>query len=301
MSVAFLFPGQGAQRAGFLHNLPAAEAVDRTLAEASAWLGYDAKELDSEESLGGTVGTQLALLVAGVAFARSMMAAGVRPHAMSGMSVGMFAAATAAEALTLPDALSLVRLRGELMQSAFPGGTHGMAVVEGLGRRAVELLLQDDITIANENAPLQFVCAGEMSALDSFCVRALEAGAACATRLRMAVPSHTPALASAAKVLRRAIEQIPMRPPARLLFGNRRARPIASVEALVEELAENMAAPVMWRDVMSGLEAEGITLFLEAPPGHTLANLARANLRDVQVMSADNARWDSLVRAAQRT
>ena len=93
MTVAFLFPGQGAQSEGLLHQLPQHAEVTRTLAEASAALGLDVGALDNAEALRSTAAVQTTLLIAGVATARALMADHVHPAAVAGMSVGAFGAA----------------------------------------------------------------------------------------------------------------------------------------------------------------------------------------------------------------
>ena len=130
MTVAFLFPGQGSQSAGMLHQLPQHAEVTRTLQEASDVLGRDVGALDNAESLRSTAAVQETLLIAGVATARALMAEQVRPVAVAGMSIGAFGAAVACGTLSFADALPLVRLRGELMQKSFPSG-YGLAVIEG--------------------------------------------------------------------------------------------------------------------------------------------------------------------------
>jgi len=302
MSFALLFPGQGAQSAGFLHTLPENAAVRAVFAEASAWLGYDVLSLDSEEALRGTVAVQLGLLVAGCAFARFLAAQDAAPHCAAGMSVGAFAAAVAAGALTLEDALRLVKRRAELMDAAFPGGTHGLAVIEGLRRREVEALLAETaLMLANENSLTQFVVAGEKRELEVVRARAMELGAHRAVLLRMSVPSHSEALRPAASALAEFAKDIQMRAPKFAVFSNQSARAITTADALRQDLVENMAAPVLWRDVMGAMQERCVTIFLEAPPGHTLTNLVQANLPDAQAFSAAETRWDVLLRAAARS
>ena len=133
MSVAFLFPGQGSQRPGMLHDLPDAAAVTDTLDEASEVLGRDVRALDSAEALTSTVSTQLALLVAGVATDRALAARGARPDMIAGHSVGGFAAAVSAGVLAFADAVRLVRLRALLMEEAYRSG-HGPSETVPLSR-----------------------------------------------------------------------------------------------------------------------------------------------------------------------
>ncbi|MGA7502253.1 MAG: acyltransferase domain-containing protein, partial [Isosphaeraceae bacterium] len=108
MMVAFLFPGQGAQVEGLLHQLPEHPEVTRTIEEASEALGLDIDALDSAEALRSTAVVQQALLIAGVATARALMAEHVQPAAVAGMSIGAFGAAVACGTLSFADALPLV-------------------------------------------------------------------------------------------------------------------------------------------------------------------------------------------------
>ena len=141
MTIAFLFPGQGAQREGLLHQLPQHAEVTRTIHEANAVLGLEFYSLDNAESLRSTAAVQTALLIAGVATARALIAEQVHPAAVAGMSIGAFGAAVACGTLSFADALPLVRLRGELMQAAFPGG-YGLAAIQGLDEVQVEAIVE---------------------------------------------------------------------------------------------------------------------------------------------------------------
>ena len=98
MSIAFLFPGQGAQTPGFLHRLPDNEPAAATLEEASHVLGQDVFELDKEATLASTVAVQLTTVIAGVALARAIGTRGVEPQAVAGLSVGAFTAAVVCRA-----------------------------------------------------------------------------------------------------------------------------------------------------------------------------------------------------------
>ena len=109
MNTAFLFPGQGAQKPGMLHELVDDPAVQLTLDEMSDILKSDVRLLDSPEALNSTVSVQLAFLASGVATARALQRCGAICCAVADLSVGAFAAAVVAEAVTLEDAVILVR------------------------------------------------------------------------------------------------------------------------------------------------------------------------------------------------
>ncbi|MFM7704047.1 MAG: ACP S-malonyltransferase, partial [Rubrivivax sp.] len=133
---AFVFPGQGSQSVGMLQAWGDHPAVHATLEEASAALGEDVGRLIREgpkEALDLTTNTQPVMLTAGIACYRAWLAeGGPEPVAVAGHSLGEYTALVAAGALTLADALPLVRLRAQAMQQAVPVGAGAMAAILGL-------------------------------------------------------------------------------------------------------------------------------------------------------------------------
>ncbi|MBI0451616.1 acyltransferase domain-containing protein, partial [Dickeya dianthicola] len=187
MKILFTFPGQGAQQVGMLQQLPADTAV---LDDAAAVLGDEIRQLDSPQALRHTRAVQLCLLITGVAWARALMARGVMPDMVSGLSIGAFPAAVVAGVLRFDDALRLVALRGELMEQAYPQG-YGLTAIMGLSQPEVEaLLVGSGAYLANLNAERQIVIAGSDESMAQVAERALQRGASRAQRLRVSVPSH---------------------------------------------------------------------------------------------------------------
>src|SRR5213595_3653919 len=130
--IAYIFPGQGAQTVGMGRDLaeqyPAARAV---FAEADAALGFALSRLCFEgpaEELQLTENTQPAILTVSVAALRAAEAEGLpRPDFVAGHSLGEYSALVAAGALSLRDAVQVVRKRGRYMQEAVPVGAGAMA------------------------------------------------------------------------------------------------------------------------------------------------------------------------------
>jgi malonate decarboxylase epsilon subunit len=192
MNTAFLFPGQGSQRPQMLHDLVRHPSVDDTLSEASGILGFDVRTLDSADALQSTVSVQLGLLVVGVATARALLRSGLQPLAVAGLSVGAFAAAVAAEALTFPDAIRLVRSRAEQMEQMYPTG-YGLSAIVGLTENHVVRLvntansLERPVFVSNINAPKQIVIAGSIEGMKIVLEQALLQGARKAEPLDVSV------------------------------------------------------------------------------------------------------------------
>jgi malonate decarboxylase epsilon subunit len=306
MSVAFLFPGQGAQNEGLLHYLPQHPEVARTIAEARTLLGQDIGALDNPEALRSTAAVQTALLIAGVATARALMAENVLPAAVAGMSIGAFGAAVACGTLSFEDALPLVQLRGELMHAAFPNG-YGLAFIEGLNEIRIGNLVEQirtaesPVYVSNINAPRQIVIAGSDAALAAVIAQALQQGARRAERLAVSVPSHCPLLQPVADRLARATSTLPLRPPAVPYMSNRGGRALFDADAIREDLATSVAHPVRWFDALEVLRELGTNLFIEMAPGHVSTNLVAESIPGVRAISiADRGlRYAGVVAARQ--
>lgn len=306
MTLALLFPGQGAQSPGFLHRLPQHDAVRETLDEGSAALGLDVLSLDDAEALRSTVAVQIGLTVAGVAIARALAHEGLVPQFSAGLSVGAYAAAVSCEALAFGDALHMVRKRAELMEGAWPSG-YGLTAVAGLSETQVETLAQahardggERVYVANVNAPRQIVVAGADAALDAFAARALAAGARKAQRLAVSVPSHCELLADASEALTNWARDIPFRAPRGVYVDNRGGRPLYSADAIRADLATNMRYTVRWYDALTVMIESGASVLAEAPPGQVLTDITREQYPEVVALAASSLPVERLVAIVRR-
>jgi malonate decarboxylase epsilon subunit len=287
MKVAFLFPGQGSQEPGMLHRLISHRAAEEVLQEMSQTLGFDVRVTDSENALKSTISTQLALLASGVATARVLIQSGVRPIAVAGLSIGAFAAAVVAEAISLSDATRLVRSRAEQMERMYPSG-YGLAALIGLNEARVSELVKavssepHPVFVGNINAPRQIVIAGSVDGIKGVLHRAVELGARKAELLPVSVPSHCPLLQPVAQSLRKQLGSMQIRDPQFVYISNVKARAIRSAVAVAADLADNIAHGVRWHDATCVAQELGCQLFLEMPPGHALSDLVHVNLLEAE-------------------
>lgn len=302
MTVLFTFPGQGAQKPGMLHALPAHPATERTLAEATQALGRDVLALDAAEALRSTVAVQLSLLVAGVAMARVLAAHGAAPRMVAGLSIGAWPAAVIAGVLDISDAVRLVELRARLMEDAYPHG-YGMTAIGGLTRRQLEPLLAQvhgPAYLANLNAPRQLVVSGSAPALDAVAALALAHGATRAERLAVPVPSHSPLLDDQARTLACACDQVARKRPRITYISSSAARALFDADRIMADLAANMARPVLWADTLRHAWERGARTALEMPSGSVLTRLAlEADFGAGIALCADGNRLDTLVQVAR--
>jgi malonate decarboxylase epsilon subunit len=301
MGVAFLFPGQGSQVSAMLHVLPDHPEIARTLDEVSETLGQNVLELDSTSALQSTVSVQLALLASGVAVARALIADGVEPEAVAGMSVGAFAAAVVASVLNLADGVRLVKQRAEMMVGLYPKG-YGLAAIIGLNEEQVSILVQEThsvqtpVYVANINAPRQIVIAGSNDGMYKVLEAARKSGALKAVRLDVSEPSHCPLLEPVADALKKSLQAIRLQQPTMVYMGNVNGRALRSAEAIAEDFASNIAHGVRWHDATTVLEELGFRLFLEMPPGHVLTHLAGEAFLDVEAVAVGEVSLKNAVR-----
>jgi malonate decarboxylase epsilon subunit len=305
LSIAFLYPGQGAQFAGMLHQLPEHSKVDETLHEASEVLGPDVLLLDTDTALASTVPVQLGLFVSGVAVTYALQAEGIKPDVVAGLSVGAFAAAVAAGALSFKDGLNLVKLRAELMEETYPEG-YGLSVIIGLNERQLSEIVSEfskpesPVFLANINAPTQIVIAGFDAGMESVLHRAKNEGAHTTRRLPVSVPSHCVLLQSIADELIRRLANIEMRAPNAIYISNRRARALRDPEAIREDLATNIAHAVRWHEATEVAYERGIRLFVELPPGQTLTDLTSTAFPDARSIALRQMPIDTAVKLIKR-
>ncbi|MGF6574319.1 malonate decarboxylase epsilon subunit [Paraburkholderia sp. GAS333] len=305
--LALLFPGQGAQTNGFLHNLPTHQAVRDTLDEASQVLDVDVLTLDTSDALRSTVAVQTGLTIAGVAITRALAAEGLAPEISAGLSVGAYPAAVSCGAVPFDAALKMVRRRAELMETAYPSG-YGLAAVSGLTEHQLETLAAQHadetaqrVYIGNVNAPRQIVMAGANAALDAFIERALAAGARKATRLAVSVPSHCELLAQATDELIAYAHDVPFQTPHSTYVGNRGGRPLYTAAAIRDDLATNMRYTVRWFDALTVMQEMGARVLIEAPPGQVLTDITREYFPQTTALAASTfSEFDRLVATARR-
>jgi malonate decarboxylase epsilon subunit len=269
-----------------LHDLVDDPVVESTLDEVSDVLRTDVRLLDSPDALNSTVSVQVALLASGVATARALQRHGVTCCAVAGLSVGAFAAAVVAEAIALKDAVGLVRSRAEKMERLYPVG-YGLAAIVGLNERQVTAIVDSVHTAANPvfvgniNAPRQIVVAGSVEGMQKVLKEASRQGARKAELLHVSVPSHCPLLSSVADSLRLQLNSVELKAPKFPYIANVNGRAVRSASGVATDLADNIAHGVRWHDATIVAEELGCNLFLEMPPGHTLADLAEENIPGV--------------------
>ncbi len=283
---AFVFPGQGSQSVGMLDAWGDHPAVRDTLAEASSALDQDLARLIHEgpkEALELTTNTQPVMLTAAIAAFRAWRAeGGAMPAAVAGHSLGEYSALVAAGALTLADALPLVRFRAEAMQRAVPVGAGAMAAILGLEAEAVRAGCEqaaaatgEPVSPANFNDPKQTVIAGSKAAVDKACELLKAAGAKRALPLAVSAPFHCALMKPAADELKARLESVAFAAPAVPVINNIDVAAPSDAAAIRDALYRQAFGPVRWVELTLALKVRGLQHIVECGPGKVLAGLVK--------------------------
>lgn len=281
---AFVFPGQGSQSVGMLDAWGEHPAVRATLSEASEALGEDVAELihtGPADKLGLTENTQVVMLTAGVACYRAWLAeGGGLPMAVAGHSLGEYSALVAAGALTLAQAVPLVRFRAQAMQAAVPVGAGAMVAVLGLAAADVSRCCEqaqaevgEPVSAANFNDPAQTVIAGTTAAVAKASERLKAAGAKRALPLPVSAPFHSTLMKPAADRLAVRLQDAVIQAPRIAVVNNIDVAVETDAARIRDALVRQAYGPVRWVEVILALQARGITHVVECGPGKVLSRM----------------------------
>jgi [acyl-carrier-protein] S-malonyltransferase len=283
---AFVFPGQGSQSVGMLDAWGDHPAVRQTLEEASAALGSDIAALihaGPKDQLDLTTNTQPVMLTAGIAAWRAWRAeGGVAPALVAGHSLGEYTALVAAGALSLADAVPLVRFRAQAMQEAVPAGTGAMAAILGLDASVVrDVCAQvamdsgEVVEAVNFNDPKQTVIAGSKAGVERGCEALKAAGAKRALSLPVSAPFHSSLMKPAAERLKEKLAATPIAAPQIPVLNNIDVKVNDDPTAIREALYRQAFGPVRWAESVLAMRARGISHVVECGPGKVLAGMVR--------------------------
>lgn len=282
-TVAFLFPGQGAQSVNMARELYAEEPLFRRelehcLTALKDELGFDPREVlypapgreaEAAARLEQTAVTQPLLFAVEYALARLWQAWGVQPGAMLGHSLGEYVAACLAGVFSLPDALKLVAARGRLMQRMEPGAMLAVPLTEADLRDRFP-----GLSIAAINAPAQCVLAGDRDAIAA-AERLLSADGVASQRLHTSHAFHSAMMEPMLEEFRAAVGKVALAPPQIPCLSNVSGTWLTAAEAISADYwVRHVRMPVRFADGLSEIIADPNRILLEVGPGRTLATLA---------------------------
>lgn len=293
--IAFVYPGQGAQKAGmgkdFYENSPLARDIyDR----ASECLELDMRALCFEENdlLDQTEYTQAAMVTTCLAMTAVLNEQGAEADVTAGLSLGEYCAIAEAGAMDLLDAIRLVRVRGQLMQHTVPTGEGAMAAVLGMDADQIDAVVEPiaNVTVANYNCPGQIVITGGTAGIEQASKTLKEAGAKRIVSLNVSGPFHSPMLRSAGEKLGKELLTVQLGELKIPYVTNVTAEYVTDSSEIRELLTRQVYSPVRWEQSIRKMIAQDVDTFVEIGPGRTLTGFLRKIDRNVTVYQVNT--WE---------
>jgi len=281
-SLAWMFPGQGAQSAGMGRDLfdRSSEARDM-FHRAGEILGFDLARAcfeGPEAELTRSDRAQPAIFTVSAAFAAAFRSA--RPElawaVASGLSSGEWAALYVGEAIRFEDAVRVLQARGRFMQRACEENPGGMTSVIGVSANALEeICARSGAEIANFNSPEQTVLSGRLDALEAAERLAAEAGARRVIRLNVAGAFHSSLMKPAADQLAVLLKDVIFHPTSIPVLSNVTGRPHGGPEDIRQAMVRQVTGSVRWVECVRHMTGMGVGRMVECGPGRALTGLAK--------------------------
>lgn len=294
--VAFLYPGQGAQRVGMIAGIrdrfPAVrQTLDRadqavegiTERPVSHYLYPERRSepVDADTAMAELTDTQHcqpALFAVGAALTQVLRQAGVEPTCVAGHSVGEFSAAWAGGVLSLEDGARWTAVRGRAMSTH--EGDPGAMVAIVADEASVRSVLVDGAQIANLNHPRQIVVSGRTEAVEQV-ARAAEARDWKTVRLAVSHGFHSAVFEDLA--LDAQVDALTLNEPELPVASCIQQTPYASADEAREVFRAHATAPVRFTDTVAQCLELGVDLFLQVSAGGPLRSFVRGSVDDPSV------------------
>ncbi|MFD2421010.1 SDR family NAD(P)-dependent oxidoreductase [Amycolatopsis pigmentata] len=291
--LAVLFPGQGSQRPGMLADLFVAFPETRHfLRLGRKWAStlfppaaFDAASEQAQESrLRDTRAAQPSLGVAGLAVHQLLTRLAVKADMFAGHSYGELVALCAAGSFDAATLIALSEARADAILSAAGDDPGTMAAVAATAVEVGEVLrvagVEDQVVVANHNAPRQSVISGPTALVDR-ALEALRSAGLSAKKIAVACAFHSPLLAGAGEKFGRTLAAQAIRPPESIVYSNRTATGYPEdADGVRAELAAQIGSPVGFVAQIEAMYESGARVFLEAGPSAVLSRLVDAILDD---------------------
>jgi [acyl-carrier-protein] S-malonyltransferase len=294
--IGLLFAGQGAQSVGMGRDLAAQFPVAADLfGQADEILGRSLSEIAWNgpiEELTRTSNCQPALYVHSLAALTALHdVAGEFPiGGAAGLSLGELTAHAAAGTFDFATGLKLVQKRGEFMDEACATTRGGMAaMIGGLENDVRQLAADEDVDIANINAPNQIVISGELANVEAAVAVAKEHGIGRAAMLNVAGAYHSRLMGSAHNKLEKTLADVPIDSPRFPVISNVTGEEVKTPDQIRETLRDQVTGTVRWTDCMQRLLDFGCDFFIELGSGNVLAGLLKRTNREINVISVGDA------------
>jgi [acyl-carrier-protein] S-malonyltransferase len=290
--MALVFAGQGAQCVGMGRDLAERYPVAADLfREADEILGRNLRDIAWNgplEDLTRTSNCQPALYIHSLAALAALrdVFGDFEVGGAAGLSLGEITAHAAAGTFDFATGLKLVQQRGEFMDEACATTQGGMAaMIGGLENDVRRLAADEDVDIANINAPNQIVISGELANVETSVGVAREYGIGRAMMLNVAGAYHSRLMESAYVKLEKVLADMPIQSPRFPVISNVTGEKVKTPQEVRETLRDQVTGTVRWTDCMQRLIDLGCDFFIELGPGNVLAGLLKRTNREIAVIS----------------
>ena len=285
MSIAWVFPGQGSQKAGMADPVLTLPGAQERFDLASELLGRDLLAICRGEvsgsadpsDLNDTRNTQPALFVVESLIVDELLRQSREPDLVAGHSLGELVALYAAGVFDAATGLALMQRRSELMANA---GGGAMTAVIGFDRSELEEVVSatEGVVIANDNSDAQVVLSGSPAAVNS-----VSETVSCKRAIPLVVSGafHSPFMAKAADAFATHLDGLSFQDARFPVLSNTAPTPSLDSAELKQRLRRQMTTGVRWRETMTGMTSAGVDTLVEIGPGNVLSGLAKRAMKGV--------------------
>lgn len=305
--IAFLYPGQGTQKAGMYNLLgKKSEETDEIFKIAQEATGRDIKELctkASDAELKRTLNTQISVTAMNMAYTHLLANRGIIPDIVAGHSLGQFSALAAAGVISMYDLFRIVEKRAELMEGLQETGK--LATVVGLDKEIIEQICEEvnqtggRVSIALENTKQQFVVGGKEEDVDKAVLKLKQVGAIKIVEIRVSNAFHTYLMEPMVEPFRNFVDKIEFQEPKVKILLNSKGNYAESIQDIKEDVVTQCTSAVKWKDCLEYLFQNDNVLLAETGVGKTMASLVRGMRQEQKTyLMSNNKDFEQFIKIA---
>ena len=296
---AVIFPGQGSQFLGmakdFNDNFDIARSIFTEIEESCSLNVRDIIFNDSNNLLHQTNYTQISIFAASLAiyktFESEFLDDKININYMLGHSLGEYSALACSNIVNIADCAKLLKIRGELMNTAVKPNKSGMAALIGLDCSEIENIIKNqklNVEIANDNSPMQIVISGLNEFIKDYEKIFLSNKVKKFVKLNVSAAFHSKLMHDAQVKLNRYIEEVKFNNSNISIISNFNGAINNEINDIIHCLKNQMSNRVRWTESINNLEKAGENKIIEIGPGKILSGLIKRISKSFDIISIEN-------------